>query len=174
MMQRIFIWACAALLFHSLIGALAVAFSMQSLPVMIIPAVLTYMAFFSSPAESLATALVTGFIVDSLTGVPLGIAIIAQILVWFISAIAAAWIGKPRAVIIIMFICFMSFTYRLMLYLMQLVSGVYFGNFKLADLLLMPIVDCLIGYLIFEAILKLFSRFRLLDQSENLMETTGY
>lgn len=146
------------LLSESVLAASSVVFGFSSLPFTVIPIVAIYSAFFYLPFEAIVTAAGVGFIVDCLGGSPIGFNILAQIILWLICALLAAWIGKPRWLIVFGFAVFSSFLYRIILYLIAGAFGSISTNFNLPALLLAPLLDGAVGYFLLKRVINVFTK----------------
>jgi len=165
MIVRLIFFFFLAILTESVFSAGAAVVGLASLPFAFIPVAVAYGAFFQLPFEAILTAALVGFVVDCLSGSPIGLNMLAHVILWLICGLFAAWIGKPRWVIMFGFVILASFIYRILLIIIG--WGFSFGsiNFEISTLLFAPLLDGIVGYFLLRGLIGLLTKAELGDLS---------
>lgn len=111
-MIRVVLLACMALLLHAVQAGLAVAFGVSSLPILPAVVLVAYAALVEPPVVAALAASTIGFLLDALSGTPLGLNMLACLLALLLGRSAADWIQSPRGMPAFLFAAAMAAGYH--------------------------------------------------------------
>ena len=106
---------------HALISASAVVFGFEGLPIAPAVVLVAYAALAEPPIEAAISAAFLGFVLDALTGAPVGLNMLACVVAFFLAWPNALWVSSPRSLSAFLFAGGMSAGYFLTLRVLLLI-----------------------------------------------------
>lgn len=128
-------------LYQVLLLAFAAVFGAENFFAATAPVAVIFCVFFLGPLEGIVVMLGMGFLIDAVSGMPIGFNMIALLILWCASSLAASWlIGRPQWWVLGFFVLSSSWVYR--------IGMGFIGNWGLKSLILAPFFDAIIGLIL--------------------------
>jgi hypothetical protein len=166
-MSRALIIAVACLGYQTFLVAFAVSIGVEAIPLVVAPLLITYAVFFQGLLDALVAIFAVGFLVDAVSGMPIGTNMALIFVLWFGARAALGWLGKPHWSVIFIFVVVISLLYRLLLG-----ATLYFftqstGNIEWFSLVWPPLADGLVGIVFLRVLYKILVQLRLTESMED-------
>jgi rod shape-determining protein MreD len=155
-MSRSLLLATLGLLLHAIVAALAVALGWDALPVAPAVVLVAYAALAEPPIEAAISATLLGFMLDALSGSPIGMNMLACLLALLVGRLAAGAVAAPRGLGAFVFGGGMSMGYHLFLLIVLLMFGGERESFGLLSILSTGLFDGLVALVLMPATQALF------------------
>lgn len=130
------------------LNASAVIWDIADFPLTLLPAVWVFAAYYQKPSEGLWTSLLAGFVIDGLTGMPIGANGLISVIGFALCFMGGLWLGRPSHAVLWAFVAASSFLYRLLLAPILLVLWSRSSNMEWWSTIWAPPIDGLIGLLL--------------------------
>lgn len=140
-MIAFFLILLLTLLYQSFLNAMVLVLHAQSSWLLVAPVILVVAVFCLSLLEGLWVLIFAGILIDSLTGSLTGVNMMLLTFLGVAGMAMSSWLGKPHWPMIVAFLFGTSLFYRLMM--------VQIANWGLLNLIVGPILDTCVGFLIF-------------------------
>jgi rod shape-determining protein MreD len=168
-MRRSLLFALLALLATAFLAALAVPLGVLSVP--IVPGVIlvAYAAIVDPPVEAAITAALVGLTMDAMAGTPLGVNVLACVLVLVASRLVIAWVTQPRGVQAALFVAGFSAAYA---FLASVLVNLFQRreSFGLAAVFVLALTNGLASFLVLPLLSRALVILRLEEKGESLQE----
>lgn len=171
-MTRSLALAAVTLVLTALCGALAVPLSVSALPVVPGIIVLAYAALVDPPVEAALSAALIGLVLDALSGTPLGVNVLACVLVLVLSRLALGWVTSARGVQAALFAAGVSAAWAFIaLVLLSLFQRRAFG---IGAIPVLALCNGLLALALMPALTRLLVVLRLEERGESLQERLAH
>jgi hypothetical protein len=140
-MIAFFLMMLFTLCYQAFLNAMVVVVHAQSSIFLVAPIILVLAVFCFGVLEGLWALIFAGILIDSLTGSLTGVNMVLLAILGATGMAMSAWLGKPHWPMIVTFLLGTSLVYRL--------AMVQAGNWGFWNLILGPIADAFVGFMIF-------------------------
>lgn len=168
-MRRSLLLAGLALAATAILAALAVPLSLTTVP--IVPGVIlvAYAAIVDPPVEAAISAALVGLTMDALAGTPLGVNVLACVLVLVASRLVIGWVTQPRGVQAALFVAGFSGAYA---FVALLLVNLFQRReaFGLGSVLVLALWNGLASFAVLPLLSRALVLLRLEEKGESLQE----
>ena len=140
-MIAFFLMMFLTLCYQAFLTAMVVVVHAQSSIFLVAPIVLVLAIFCFGLLEGLWALVFAGILIDSLTGSLMGVNMVLLVILGAVGMAFSSWLGKPHWPMMVTFLFGTSLVYRL--------SMIQAGNWGFWNLILGPMADALVGFMIF-------------------------
>lgn len=173
-MKRVFITTFLSLIIASIWQSISINW-FSVLNVFFLPAiVLVFCVYYYRPMESIFVALLSGLIVDVLGGFIIGSNMLLMLIFTFAMSAFNLFTGRIHRRDFIYYVMAISFLYRFVFLIGQLIASGSDSNIFIMHLFLGPIIDGLISIPFYHLLVKILALFKAFDQNEFFKNRIGY
>ena len=173
-MSRSLLLASLGLLLHAIVAALAVALGWDALPVAPAVVLVAYAALAEPPIEAAISATLLGFMLDALSGSPIGMNMLACLLALLLGRLAAGAVAAPRGLGAFVFGGAMSMGYHLFLLIVLFMFDSEREAFGILGILSTAVFDGLLALVLMPTTQVLFISLGLEEREVTMTERLSY
>lgn len=172
-MRRVVIVTLVTFIFAAAWQALSLKLSHIGNLFFIAPLVLVFAVQFLKPIEVMPVGLLCGVIIDVLGGFPIGLNMLLLVNLGLLLGVFKVFSGRISRRELVYYVMVISFLYRLILLLVNLVLFYDKANIFVVPLLLGPIFDGLISVIFYPLLVRVLSLFKVFDQNDYFRNRIG-
>jgi cell shape-determining protein MreD len=166
---RSLVLALVTLVLTAAVGALALPFGVSSLPVVPGVMIVAYAALVNPPVEAAISAALCGLVMDALAGTPLGVNVLACVLVLVASRLVVGWVTSARGVQAALFVAGLSAAWAFISLSLLLLAQTR-QSAGLSAVPLLALTNGLASFAVLPVLNRLLVVLRLEEKGESLQE----